>query len=345
MQKILCALVAVCSLMAANLRPTQAQNAGPAADPTPAPQQMDETNSKYTPHVQPVPHTGVQGEMVIGPEEHVADVATTDRRLVLQGHVDKDVLAVNCEVLIEKGATVGGHVVLVGGSVVNHAGEAVKVVQQDPGLGDPLRRAMQPNLTSIAMGNWMATTGRLRTEPPANQHNWPGGQFALLVLGLLGALLLRIAAPRATEEIAEAVALRPGRCLLVGGASALVIALVLTANAVLLKSESGFGMVWKPFGVAIAIAPFIPLMLGWLAGMRYIGNLVARRLGRPEQAGLFGRMVLGLFLFFAVNLFAGLLNEGLGVIGLGLECVVAVMGLGATLMTGFGTRPEWLTAR
>jgi membrane protein required for beta-lactamase induction len=92
----------------------------------------------------------------------------------------------------------------------------------------------------------------------------------------------------------------------------------------------------------VAFAPLLILGFGWLAAMRCAGDCVARKLNHSGDGSTFGRMSLGLFAFFILNVLLGTVCHGLGVIGLCVEIAVALMGLGATAViaagSGFGRK-------
>jgi len=171
------------------------------------------------------------------------------------------------------------------------------------------------------------------------RHSWAGGQFGLLVLGLLGGLILQFAAPRAANRTADRLAAEPRRCLVVGALTSFLLLAILGVNLLLLHIPL-LGLLWSPFGLLIATLPPLLLGCGWLAGMRCTGDVVARKFGNSQTGSLYGRIVLGLFSFFLLNALCGSMSRGLGVLGLGVEFLVALMGLGALVMTGRGTQPN-----
>ncbi len=332
MQKIIFALVALISVMATNGKPLYAQETASLADTPATPQRIDEQAIGQTP-VTTSPVRIPVGAVVINAATTTDNLTVRDHPLVLEGHVRHDVLAINSDVIIRHGATVGGHLVAIGGNVHNEA-DGVKVIEQNSGLARELTIALMPTTIRV-----------VGPAAPSKEDNWFGGQFGLLVLGLLGGLILMVGAPRATQRVSEGVALSPARSLAVGLLTALGMLVVLAFNERLMHI-SLLGLLWSPFGTLIALVAAMILGFGWLSGMRYAGDIMARRLGRPVGGGtLYGRIALSLGLFFLANVILGSMSRTLGVASLALECVIAVMGLGAAVVTGFGKETDWLGAR
>lgn len=329
MQRILYALVAFISLVSINIRPSQAQHAGEDATAAVTPSGGAEVDA-----------TARDKTVMVEAGKSVDNVRVDYGRLILEGHVKNDVLAINSEVLVKPGATVGGYLVAIGGSVDNQADpKLVRVVLQNRDVlnaeSGMLAVPVQPPSETVVV--------HATPSVPDRASSWSGQQLALLLLGLLGGLVLLLAAPRATQQMTGALALEPARCLVVGGIGALGMLFVAFTDGALMHSP--LGLLWKPFGAVVAIVLLLALAAGWLCGMRFAGDLVARKLGRADSGSLYGRMALGLGAFFLVNLVLGGISRTLGTAGLLLEALVSLMGLGALLITGFGSDPNWLSAR
>lgn len=335
MHRTLSALVALISLLAINIRPSQAQNPpGQAVDPTEKPQPINERADGGALPPAPVA-TGApkHDEVVVEANQTVKTMTLHNQTLVVKGHITGDVYLDNSDVIIKPGGKIDGKVVTA--EKASHPSEdtapAVVAVQSDPSedvLPPPTR---QVNV-------------RQERHPFAHgpkKGDWFGGQFALLTFGLIGGVILMVVAPRATHQITGSVAAEPARCLVVGGLGAVGMLVLSLANAALFHSPAR--LVWAPFGAVVALAPLAVLAVGWLCGLRFAGDLVARRFGQSQNGSLYGRMALGLIGFFAVNLLLGAL--GMGGVGLLTEFVFALMGLGAVLITGFGSDPDWLSLR
>lgn len=335
MQKILIALVALISVLGMNAKPLYAQETSSPVDPPTSPQRIDEHDLGQPPVKAPGARPPV-GAVILSAATTTDNLTVRDRPLLLEGHVRHDVLAINSDVTIRHGATVGGHLVAIGGNVHNEAADAVKVVEQNRDLARSLNGLyLMPAALKVT----------LPTAVPERPDNWLGGQFGLLVLGLLGGLILMVGAPRATQRVSDGIGSSPARSLAVGLMTALGMLVLLAFNERLMHI-SVLGLLWSPFGTLIALVAAMILGFGWLSGMRYAGEIVARRCGRPTGSGSpYGRIALSLGLFFLANVVLGSMSRTLGVASLALECVIAVMGLGAAVVTGFGKETDWLGAR
>lgn len=330
MQRFTLVLAALTSMLIANSLPLLAQGAD---EPPTTPQRIDgkvvkgtETPTPTRDDITKAAQTH-QGELVTVPSgETVESVFLQDRSLTLEGHVEHDVVAVNSYVVIKRGATVGGHVIAIGSNVENKAGDAVRVKNLTLSEG------------SVVLSHSSPSSGHV-----TSRGDFIGGQFALLLLGLVGGFVLLFVMPRGTQQTAALIALEPARCLVVGGIAAVSGLLVLTLNAGLMKSA--LGLVYAPFGAVIAIGLPVILACGWLCGMRWAGDIAARKFGKNDRGNLYARLALGLVAFFLLNSLLGMLHPWLGAVGLTFEFGVALMGLGAIVISGFGKNPDWLGSR
>jgi hypothetical protein len=334
MMKMLVALVASITLGTVGLGTAHAQS--DPVEPTSAPQRIDgHIDSSASPLQE-----DSRGMQELSANQVVDNLSVRDKTVVLAGEVRHDVLAVDCDVTIKPTAHVGGHLVTVGGTVHNEAGEAVKVLKLNPGVSSSLSTEMQTHVIMAPNPGDNSPTPIMTQPAAAIKTNWVGAQIALLLFGLLGAMILLIAAPRAAQESAARVSLEPARCLVVGIVAMLAGLLVVALNAVIMNSA--LGTLYAPIGAVVALAPLVALGYGWLCGMRFTGDLVARKLGRQSKGTLFGRIALGLGLFALASI---LLGRNIGAVSLMLEFAVAVVGLGAVTITGGGTDPNWLDQR
>jgi hypothetical protein len=299
----------------------------------------------------PLP-SGLDGDRTIAAGQTVDNVALRHGHLDLAGHVTHDVLAVESQVTIRPGATVGGSLVAIGGSVDNRAGDAVRVIRQDAAVASalepvapaaPARPVAPAAPVATVQPAKPAPTAHAAARPEHKSHSWFGGQIALLTLGLIAGLTLLTIAPNATRAVADAVAPNPARCLAVGGIATLGLLFVQIFNSGLIR---WLGTLWAPFGVAIVLCAAALLLSGWICGLRVVGDAVARRLGRPlGRAHHLAAAGVGLAAFFVLNCLLGAISVRLVPLGLLAEMLVTVIGFGAICMTGFGSDPDWLTKR
>ena len=355
MHRLITALMALVSFLAATLYPAGAQQPDnrPSAPP-PVEQAWHPNPSTSEQALRPLPidPTARHEKDWKPPYELAADqtlpfLVAREKTLILAGHVTGDVLAVNCHVIIKPGASVGNAVTAVGGDIIDETHGQVRCTQQSVDLIYDLDtetaahipvtpQAPQPK----AQPSSPSTSIALHQKP---KDDWAGGQFALMLLGGLAGALALIVAPRAAERTGESLTQEPGRCLVVGvlGSGAMLVGLWFSSGLM----RSPFHFIWLPFAAGFAGLCLGALAFGWICGMRYIGQRFARRFGRAGGIGMWIQIAMGLGAFFLINAGLGRINQGLGIVGLLLEFALALAGLGAALLTGFGADQNWLTAR
>jgi hypothetical protein len=252
--------------------------------------------------------------VVVSPGVTRDNVDVKDQPLIIQGDVKGSVHAVNSRVTLMPGAKIEGDFSITGGSL--------SVISGSSGLisaGRPHRSAVPA-----------AAPGEKK------KGDWVGGQFCLFLLGLAGGAIVLLTAPIAAQRVSETVSMRPGRSFTAGGISAAVIFAALAISGMIMHAKNIVSLIWMPFTIAIAVASLFLLVFGWLAGMRRVGDLIARRMGQTGGGSFYGRTVLGLTTFFLANSILGLINPTLGGVGLLLEFAVALMGIGALVQSTFG---------
>jgi hypothetical protein len=262
-------------------------------------------------------------------------------------------------VTLEKGSRVEGDVVELGGSL-SAAGEirgnlsvfggsldlaSTAVVQGDLAtFGGALREAPGAQVRGRTVQSFRAPQlgDNLPALPlvpqppaapavPASPANPPGpglfGRFVIWQLATLGwAVLLALLgvgaillAPRHMERIASTVATGPVFSVAVG----LLTLIVAPLAGGLLLLACGLGLlVW--------FAAFLGLLVGWLAVGLWLGQRLLRAL-RLHTASSLPEIALGVFLITVV--------ARLPCIGFLVALVAGSLGLGAVVLTRFGTRP------
>jgi hypothetical protein len=335
-QRILSALVALLSLFALSARLTWAQDTPTSSEPA-ATQEASETGDVLT----------------LKAGEKVSSLIVRDRTLVIEGEVTHDVVAFNSEVVVKQGAKVGGNILLFKGSSMKASASGFRAV------GDPEKALEQKGEVRVPASEGETVSSQTHADVPARpamitqvplaetsekRNDFSGNQFGMLLFGLVGGLILFLVAPRATEQATDTLASGSGRCLVVGAMGGFGLLVASLVNAMAMKSP--FSLLWSPIGTLTGILTLIVLTFGWLCGMRLVGDLVAKKFRRYEEGHLLGRIALGLIVFcFAKLLLFAVGGSWLGGAALVLEAIVAVMGLGALLVSGFGTNPDWLGAR
>jgi len=331
MQRLITVMVALLSFIAANLIPACAQR---------------------TPNDNPALIAPIAGVLELPADRTVPALVVRDTKFVLAGHVSQDVLAINCQVTIARGASVGNYLTAIGGSVHDESAGRVRFIQQSDALLADLKKAdavPQPQITftSGSLRYPLTSPQPDRTPTPAKvdakPDNWVGGQFNLFLVGLLSFMIAMIVGPRATERTGELLHRDPARCLVVGTLGMAIMLLTLGIACGLMHTP--LGILATPLGTGYGIVCLGVLLFGWVCGVRYSGQWMAHRLRRTGTIGLILQFALGISAFFVVNSILGSLNHGLGVMGLFVQLMLALMGLGAALLSGFGADPNWLTAR
>lgn len=261
--------------------------------------------------------------MVLAPGVTHENVNVKDKPLIIQGDVKGNIHAVNSHVTLMPGAKIEGDFSLKGGSL--------SVVNSSTGL--------------ISAGVSRGSSANAAVPGRQKRGDWLGGQFCLLLLGLAGGAIVFLTAPNAAQRVGDTVSMRPGRSLVAGGITAAVIFAALAVSGMIMHARNIVSLIWMPFTIAIALASLFLLVFGWLAGMRRVGDLIARRTGQTGSGSFYGRTVLGLTAFFVVNSILGAINPTLGGVGMLVEFAVALMGIGALVQSGFGRDGQLLGRR
>lgn len=280
----------------------------------------------------------INGTVLVKSDDTVESVDAENKRVIIQGHVLKDVVTNNCVVTIESGAHIDGALITSGGTLECRATRG--------NMHGSKTQVFHPHIADAKQLQFLADQQSLNSmESMARNHSqdWTGGQFALLLLGLMSGLIGLVAAPRATQQASQVIGVEPGRCLAFGAVGLGAMLFLLSLSAGLLQSPLRF--LWLPFGALLGIASAVALTFGWLCGVRQVGYLLARKFGKGDSRALYFNIAVGLGAFFLLNVFLGKINVGLGVMGMLLEFAVAILGLGGAIVTGFGADPDWLTLR
>jgi hypothetical protein len=166
------------------------------------------------------------------------------------------------------------------------------------------------------------------------------GTFGVLLIVAIGVLLF--AAPNLTEVV-ETVERRFARAFWIGLAAQLLVLPGLVVLCIALALTL-IGVLLIPFAiVAYAIAIAGLLTLGFFAVAQLIGSAVWRGRDATERSRLFGTLVVGIAIFFALWLLAGLLVWAPLVATVIRAAAVAAswaaitLGLGAAILSRAGT--------
>ncbi|MBI3263104.1 MAG: hypothetical protein HYZ58_08130 [Acidobacteria bacterium] len=280
----------------------------------------------------------------IGGDVHVASdelvrnpVVAVFGSVTVDGKVRDDVVAVFGDVRLGPSGEVTGDVSAVGGIVDQDPGSTVGGRINEVTFGVPRLRLRPP-----IFGPWFLRDAWLAPL------KFAGELLRMMVLGFLACLLMLVAQGR-VERIQREAAHAPWTAGLVGLVAELIfVPLLVTTAIVLVISIIGIPLlVLMPF---LPLALFIAALIGFTATAYGLGRLVWERLGRTTP-GPFAALVVGLAIVWALT-FAGRITWFGGwpvrpiaamvlFMGVLVEYVIWTIGLGATLITRFGTRPPF----
>lgn len=250
----------------------------------------------------------IGSDVTVEAGQKVRTVVTIGGQITVIGTVEKNVVAVGGSVVLTKTAVVEGNVVALGGVIV---------------IGRDAR--VDGSLTEINSSNLYETmTAALSTE-------WEGWSWifaiislsiflVILVLALLTVALL----PKPVRVISEAIRDNTFKVVLCG-----LLGLVLIAPLALLLTISVVGIALIPLEVIIVACSII---LGFISVGQLIGGKAFRLLGRPNP-GVIRETLWGLIILWIIG--------WIPYIGWMVKAIAIVVGLGATLITRFGTHQGW----
>ncbi|MEZ5288506.1 MAG: polymer-forming cytoskeletal protein [Vicinamibacterales bacterium] len=278
-------------------------------------------------------------------EEVTAGVFVVGGSLRVDGRVRHDIVVVGGDVHLGPQASVLGDVLLVGGTLIRDQGSRLTGRASYVSMGEWWRRTgifgWRPRLEFGGAGRWLSLAATL-------------GRVTLLLV-LMGLMLLIARAPVA--RVGRAAAAEPFRAAVVGlAAEVLFLPVLLVASLSLGITIIGLPFVFLLIPFALTLAT-IALLLGYTALACRLGEWLEDRLGwRPRSAFL--ATTIGLLLIVLPTLVARVIGVAPGplsmtayavlVAGAVAEFAVWTIGLGATLLTGFGrwnTTPPPIDAR
>ncbi|MFB3854558.1 MAG: hypothetical protein ACE148_12135 [Vicinamibacterales bacterium] len=284
------------------------------------------------------------GRVRIGGDLHVSEdelvrggVVAVFGSVTIDGAVEDEVVAVGGDVKLGETAEVRGDVTAVGGTIERHPDAYVRGQLHEVAIGWPR--------VHINRGPWRTRwdSGWLFDAPVSLLVTAMRMAFFALLVGVTV-----IVARRPVERIADTAASAPWTSAAVGVLAQLAaLPILILASLVLLISIIGIPLlaVVPPLFV---LALLIALLMGF-SGVAYgLGRWATSGFGRRPRT-LAGVLALGLLFIWAVTLGGRLMalvgwpvwgvTAALLVVGFVVEYVAWSIGLGAALMTRFGTRP------
>ena len=337
-RKVLSIAAAVALLLVASLATSQAQDAG--GPPLERPDQPAAT----TPSAQPRVYRTTGARVAIGRSIHIArDEEVSDAVVVIGGSLRVDgrirdgIVVAGGNLTLGPQADVSGEVVLVGGRLTREQGAQLHGSVSDVTFGE--------------WGSWSIGGFEIPVVDFGDFGRWItllGAIFRISLLAVLMALMLIIArAPVA--RIGRAAASEPAKAFALGlVAELLFVPALIIASIALIITIIGIPLVAILIPVA-CLAALLALLLGFTALACRVGEWVEDRLGVHGHSA-FLATAIGMLLILGPTLLARLVGvapaplrySGFALLlaGITLEFIVWTMGVGATLMTGFG---RWST--
>jgi hypothetical protein len=238
----------------------------------------------------------------------VRNVVAIGGQITIGGTVDNNVVAVGGSVVLTKTAVVGGNVLSLGGVIVSARDSQVN-----------------GSLTEINSSNLFETlTAAMSAEWEGWSWIFAVISLAIFLVILVVALLIVALLPKPVRIVAEAIRENTFKVVLCG-----LLGLVLIAPLALLLTISVVGIALIPLEVIIVVCS---VLLGFIAVGRLIGGRVLRLFNRTNP-GMVRETFWGLIVLWLVG--------WIPYIGWMVKAVAIVLGLGAVLITRFGTHQGW----
>ena len=278
-------------------------------------------------------------DVEVAADEEIQDaVVVVGGSLRVAGRIRDGAVVVGGNVHLLPTADVQGDLVLVGGTLIRDQGARVA-----------------GSVSYVSLGDWSRSIGLFDWRPRlefGNAGRWLSLAATVFRVSLLAALmvLVLLIARAPVARVGRAAAAAPFRAAVIGlAAEVLFLPMLLFGSIALGITIIGLPFVFLLIPLAFLLA-FAALILGYTALACRLGEWLEDRLGwRPRSAYL--ATALGLFLIVMPTLVArvlGVAPEPLRlaafsvlVAGVIAEFLVWTIGLGATLMTGFG---RWNTS-
>lgn len=247
-------------------------------------------------------------DVTIEKGQRVRSVLILGGQITIHGTVEDGVLAVGGSVVLTRTAVVKGDVASVGGVIV---------IAKDAEIGGDLTEINSTNFYETIMNS-------ISSE-------WAGWSwvFALISLSILAvvlcmALLTAALLPKQVIAVSEAVRENTLKVILTG-----VLALVTIAPLALLLTISVIGIALIPLEIILVV---LTILLGFIAVSRLIGSWVFGLIGK-SGTGVVRETFWGLVIIWIVG--------WIPYVGWMIKALAIVLGLGAALITRFGTHQGW----
>jgi len=241
------------------------------------------------------------------------------------GNLNGDVVIFGGQIALDENAVVTGDVVTIGGQLTQAEGAKIKgevVKNISPDIQIP-NGQISPNVKPPQVINY-------------NPFWTAGGVFivflrALIIAGL--AMLVVIFLKPQMENVSQAIVSQPvmsggvGLLTVFGGpVSIVVVALIMIITLILI-----------PVAVVVVFAGALVIALAWLFGMIALGNEVGERFAQSINQSWAPVLTAG-FGTFLLMLIGGAIGQ-IPCVGWLFVALVGLVGIGAAVITRFGTRP------
>jgi hypothetical protein len=240
--------------------------------------------------------------------QKISSVFTIGGQITVNGTVEKSAVAIGGSVVLTKTAIVKGNVVSLGGVIV---------MARDAEVGGDLTEINSSNL--------------YETLATALGSEWEGWSWIFAVISLsiflvilVLALLIAALLPKPVRIVSEAIRENTFKVILCG-----ILGLVLIAPLALLLTISVVGIALIPLEVIVVVCS---VLLGFIAVGQFIGAKVLRLLKRPDP-GIVRETFWGLVILWLIG--------WIPYIGWMVKAIAIVIGLGAALVSRFGTHRGW----
>ncbi|MCE5283095.1 MAG: polymer-forming cytoskeletal protein [Deltaproteobacteria bacterium] len=246
-------------------------------------------------------------DVTIEAGQKALNVTAIGGQITVMGTVENNVVAIGGSVVLTRTAVVGGSVTSVGGVIVMARGAEVN-----------------GNLTEINSSNLQET---LTTALSSEWEGW-SWVFAIISLSiflviLVLALLIAALLPKPVRVVSEAITENTFKVVLCG-----LLGLVLISPLAILLTISVVGIALIPLEVIVVVCS---ILLGFIAVGRIIGGWFLRLI--RHRAGMIRETLWGLILLWMIG--------WIPYLGWMIKAVAIVIGLGAALVTRFGTYQGW----
>jgi len=240
--------------------------------------------------------------------QKVHNVIAIGGQITVSGTVDRNVLALGGSVVLTKTAVVNGDVASLGGVIV---------MARDAEVGGDLTEINSSNL--------------YETLAAALSSEWEGWSWIFAIISisifvaiLVLALLISALLPKPVRIVSEAIRENTFKVILCG-----ILGLVLIAPLALLLTISVVGIALIPLEIIIVVCS---VLLGFIAVGHIIGAKFLRILKKPAP-GIVRETFWGLLILWLIG--------WIPYIGWMVKALAIVIGLGAVLVSRFGTHRGW----